>query len=60
MVDDEGDGFKQNSILCVGVLDLLGLGWLLSFVEDGLQTLCQTTSQRCVLCNDTDYVLNAS
>lgn len=42
MVDDEGDGFKQNSILCVGVLDLLGLGWLLGLVEDGLQTLYQT------------------
>ena len=40
MVDDEGDGFKQNCILCIGVLDLLGLGRLLGFIEDGLQTLC--------------------
>lgn len=52
MVDDEGDGFEQNSVLGVGVLDLLGLGWLLGFVEDGLQTLCQTTSQRCILCKN--------
>lgn len=36
MVDDEGDGFKQNSILCIGVLDLLGLGRFLGFIEDGL------------------------
>lgn len=36
MVDDKGDSFKQNSIPCVGVLDLLGLGWLLGFIEDGL------------------------
>lgn len=60
MVDNEGDGFKQDSILCVGMLDLLGLGWLLGFIEDGLQALCQTTSQRCVLCNNKGCVLNAS
>lgn len=60
MMYDEGDGFKQNSILCVGVLDLLGLGWLLGFVEDGLQTLCQTTTQRCILYNNKDYVLRTS
>lgn len=51
MVDDEGDGFEQNGVLGVGVLDLLGLGRLLGFVEDGLQTLCETTPQRSVLCN---------
>lgn len=36
MVYDEGDGFKQNSILCVRVLDLLGLRGLLRFIEDSL------------------------
>lgn len=60
MVDDEGDGFKQNGILCVGVLDLLGFGRLLGFVEDGLQTLCQATSQRCILCNNKGNILNTS
>lgn len=55
MVDDEGDGFKQNSVLCIGVLDLLGLGWFLGFIEDGLQALDQTTSQRCILCSNKDY-----
>lgn len=59
-MDDEGDGLEQNGVLCVGVLDLLGLGWLLGFVEDGLQTLRQTTSQRRILCSDKDYVLNTS
>lgn len=49
MVNNEGNGFKQDSILCVGVLDFLGLGRLLSFIEDGLQTLCETTSQGCIL-----------
>lgn len=60
VVDDEGDGFKQNSVLCVGVLDLLGLGGLLGFVEDGLQTLRQAAAQRCVLCNNRQRVLNNS
>lgn len=36
MVDDEGDGFKQNGVLGVGVLDLLGLRRFLGFIEDGL------------------------
>ena len=49
MVDDEGDGLKQNRVLCVGVLDLLGLGRLLSFVQDGLQALGEATPQRAVL-----------
>lgn len=44
MVNDEGDGFKQDGILCVRVLNLLGLGRLLGFVEDGLQALCESTS----------------
>lgn len=52
MVDDEGNGFKEDSVLCIGVLHFLGLGWLLGFVEDSLQTLGQATPQRCVLCND--------
>lgn len=52
VVDNEGDGFKQDSILRIGVLDLLGLGWLLGFIEDGLQTLRQTTPQGCILCNN--------
>lgn len=53
MVDDEGDGFKQDSVFGVGVLYLLRLGRLLSLTEDDLQALCQTTPQRCVLCNIT-------
>lgn len=52
MVDDEGDGFKQNGVLGVGVLDLLGLRRFLGFIEDGLQTLGETTSQRGVLCKE--------
>lgn len=54
MVDDEGDGFKQNGVLRVRVLDLLGLGRLLGFVEDGLQTLRQTAPQRRILCSNKD------
>lgn len=57
VVDNEGDGFEQHSVLRIGVLDLLGLGWLLGFIEDGLQTLCQTTSQGCILCNNNGCVL---
>ena len=38
---DERDGLEQNGVLGVGVLDLLGLGRLLGFVEDGLQALHQ-------------------
>ena len=40
-VDDEVDGLEEDSVLGVGVLHLLGLGGLLSFVQNGLQTLCQ-------------------
>lgn len=40
-MDDEGDGLKQNGVLGVGVLHLLGLGWLLGLIEDGFQTLHQ-------------------
>ena len=49
MVDDEGDGLKQNSILGVGVLHLLGLGRLLGLVQDGLQALGEASPQRAVL-----------
>lgn len=59
-MDDEGDGLKQNGVLGVGVLHLLGLGRLLGFVEDGLQTLGQATSQRRILCSDKEYVLKTS
>lgn len=58
MVDDERDGFEQNGVLCVGVLDLLGLGRLLGFIEDGLQTFCQATAQRSILCNNKGSLFN--
>lgn len=57
MEDDEGDGFKQDSVLCIGVLDFLGLWWLLGFIEDGFQALCETTPQGCVLCNNKIHLL---
>lgn len=42
VVDDERDGLKQDGVLGVGVLHLLGLGRFLGFVQNGLQTLHQT------------------
>lgn len=55
VVDDEGNGFKQDSVLCVGVLNLLGLGRLLGFIEDRLQTLGQAAPQRRILCKHTPH-----
>ena len=49
VVDDEADGLKENSILCVGMLDLLRLWWFLSLVEDGLETLVQSRSDSRIL-----------
>ena len=51
-VNDEVDGLKQDSVLGVGVLHLLRLGWLLSFVQDGLETLRQTCAHARVLCEE--------
>ena len=48
-MDDEGDGLKQNSILGVGVLHLLGLGRLLGLVQDGLQALHQPALDGAIL-----------
>lgn len=39
IVDDEANGLKEDSVLGIGVLHLLGLGRLLSLVEHGLKTL---------------------
>ena len=39
IVDDEANGLKEDSVLGVGVLHLLGLGRLLGLVEHSLQTL---------------------
>ena len=46
VMDDEADGLEEHGILGVGVLHLLGLGWLLGLVEDGLQALSQAASHR--------------
>lgn len=50
VVDDERNGFEENGILGVGVLNLLGLGRLLGFVQNSLQTFRQATPQCRVLC----------
>lgn len=60
MVDDEGNGLEQDRILGIGVLDLLGLGRLLGFVENGLQALGQAAPQRGVLCNQQKRYHNLS
>lgn len=49
IVDDERDGLKENGVFGVGVLDLLGLGWLLGFVQDGLQALHQPAFDGAIL-----------
>lgn len=60
VVDDEGNGFKQDSILCIGVLNLLGLGRLLGFVKNGLETLGQAAPQRRILCNHKPVITTSS
>lgn len=52
IVDDEADSFKKDGVLGVGMLDLLGLGWLLGFVEDSLQTLNQAAFHCCIFCGE--------
>lgn len=42
IVDDKWYSLKQDSILGVGMLNLFGLGRLLSFIENSLQALHQT------------------
>lgn len=56
VVDDETDGFKEDSILGIGVLDLLGLGWLLGLVEYSLQALNQTSFHCCIFCGEKQRV----
>lgn len=48
-MNDQGNGFKQDGVLGVRVLDLLGLGRLLGFVQNGLQTLHQTSLDGAIL-----------
>lgn len=43
VVYDQCDRLKQDCILGIGVLHLLGLGWLLRLIQDGLQTFYQAT-----------------
>lgn len=49
-MDDEADGFKENGILGIGVLDFLRLGRLLGLIEDSLQALNQATFHCCIFC----------
>lgn len=60
VVDDEGNGFEQDSVLCIGVLNLLGLGRLLGFIENRLKTLGQAAPQRCILCNHKPVITTSS
>lgn len=60
VVDDEGNGFKQDSVLRIGVLNLLGLGRLLGFVKNRLKTLGQAAPQRRILCNHKPVITTSS
>lgn len=48
-MNDEADGLEEHCVLGVGVLHLLGLGWFLGLVEDGLQALCQAAPNCSIL-----------
>lgn len=48
-MNNKRDGFEQDGVLGVGVLDLLGFGRLLRFVQDGFQTFHQPTFNSAIL-----------
>jgi len=56
-VNDQVDSFKQNGVLGVGVLNLLGLGRLLRLVQNRLQTLGQSILHRCIVYSTSDSLM---
>ena len=52
-VQYEVDGFREHSILCIGMLNLFGFARFLGFVQHCLQRLAQTSTNNRVICNKT-------
>lgn len=48
-VNDQVDRFEQHSVAGVGMLDLFGFQWFLSFVQNGVETFVQTAANRWIL-----------
>lgn len=49
-VDDKINGFKENSIFGIGVLNFFGFRRFLCFVQNCLQTFCEACANTWVLC----------